>query len=62
MHYKAARLDALDIFYRAAAEVVGTVLLRDDISPPSPGNTDLRGEASNFRLDLRSLDPVSPSF
>jgi len=52
----------LNIFYRATAEVVGSVLLRDDISPPSPGNTDLRSKTSNFRLDLRSLDPVSSSF
>ena len=52
----------LDIFCRATAEVVGSVFFRDDISPPSPGNTDLRGETSNFRLDLRSLDPVSSSF
>jgi hypothetical protein len=52
----------LDIFYRATAEVVGSVLLRDDISPPSPGNTDLRGKTSNFRLDLRSLDLISSSF
>ena len=52
----------LDIFYRATTEVVGSVLLRDDISPLSPGNTNLRSKTSNFRLDLCSLDPVSSSF
>jgi len=53
---------SLDIFYWATAEVVDSILLRDDISPLTPGNTNLRGETSNFRLDLCSLDPISSSF
>ncbi|PVH70112.1 hypothetical protein DL98DRAFT_620720 [Cadophora sp. DSE1049] len=52
----------LDVFYQATAEIVGSVLLKDNVSPPSSGNTNLRGKTSNFRLDLRSLDLVSSSF
>jgi len=52
----------LNVFCRATAEVVGSVFFRDDIPPPGPGNTDLRGKTSNFRLDLRPLDPVSSRF
>ena len=52
----------LDIFYRATAEVIGSVFFRDNVSPPGPGNTDLCRETSNFRLDLGSLDPISSGF
>jgi hypothetical protein len=52
----------LDVFYRATAEVVSSVLLRDDIPPPSPGNPNLGSKTSHFRFDLCSLDPVSSSF
>jgi hypothetical protein len=52
----------LNIFYRATVEVIGSILLKDDISLLTLGNTDFRGEMSNFCLDLRSLDPISSSF
>jgi len=52
----------LDIFYRATAEVVSSVLFKDDISPPSLRNTDLYSKASNFRLDLYSLNLIRFSF
>jgi hypothetical protein len=51
----------LDVFCRATAEVVGSVLFRDDVSTAGPGTADLCGKAPNFRLDLRPLDPVGPS-
>jgi hypothetical protein len=51
----------LDIFYRATAEVVSSVIFSDDVSTAGPGTADLYSKASNFRLDLRPLDPVSSS-
>jgi hypothetical protein len=52
----------LDIFDWATAEVVGSVLFRDNVSTPAPGATDLCGETPDFRLDLRSLDSIRSGF
>jgi hypothetical protein len=52
----------LDVFGRAAAEVVGPVFFRDDVSTPAPGTTDQGGETPNFCLDLRALNSICPSF
>jgi hypothetical protein len=52
----------LDIFYRATAEVVGSVLFRDNVSTSGPGATDICGKTPDFRLDLCSLDLVRSGF
>jgi hypothetical protein len=52
----------LNISSWTTAEVVGSVLFRDNVSTPGPGTTDLCRKTSNFCLDLCSLDPKSSGF
>jgi hypothetical protein len=51
----------LDIFGRAAAKVVSSVLFRDNIATSALGTTDRCGKTPDFRLDIRPLDSVGPS-
>jgi hypothetical protein len=49
----------LNVFGRAAAEVVCSVFFRDDVSTPTPGTTDRGGKSPNFGLYVRPLNSVS---
>jgi hypothetical protein len=50
----------LDIFYRAAAEVVCLVFFRDNISTPAPSTTDYGSKAPNFYLYVHPLNSIYP--
>jgi hypothetical protein len=50
----------LNIFRRAAAEVVCPVFFRDNISIPAPGTTDYSSELPDFCLYIRPLNSIYP--
>jgi hypothetical protein len=52
----------LNIFGRAAAEIICSVFFRDNISTPAPSTTDCGGKSSNFYFYVCSLDSICPSF
>ena len=52
----------LDVFRRAAAEVVCPVLFRDNISTSAPSTTNYSSESPNFCLYIRPLNSICPGF
>jgi hypothetical protein len=52
----------LDVFRRAAAEVICSVFFRDDISTPTPSTADCGSKSPNLCLYVRPLNSVCPSF
>jgi hypothetical protein len=52
----------LNVFGRAAAEIICSVFFRDNISTPAPSTTDCGGKSPNFCLNIRPLNSVCPCF
>jgi hypothetical protein len=50
----------LNVFRRAAAEVVCPVFFRDNVPTPASGITDRGGESPDFCLHVRPLNSVCP--
>jgi hypothetical protein len=50
-----------DIFSKAAAKVVSSVLLKDNIATSALSTTDRCGKTPDFHLDIRPLDSVGLS-